>query len=149
MNEIVQTSFKHPSLVNRSKPGGYFFQGPKCHCPTGFELSPTLKDCFIPEAFLLISFAKAGGIQKIPLDTAHSNTRIPPDIQVEASFLDFSVEDDQIYWTNAKEMVRSSFYESLLLCREKLAITVRFAITSCLINSKSFITCLDFLRIIQ
>ena len=68
-------------------------------------LSATLKNCVVPEAFLLCSFTDVSGIRRISLGSVRSGAEISFDVTVEPSFLDFSVVDEQIYWTNTKEMV--------------------------------------------
>uniref|UniRef100_H2Z579 EGF-like domain-containing protein n=1 Tax=Ciona savignyi TaxID=51511 RepID=H2Z579_CIOSA len=88
----------------------YTPRGPRCSCPTGLELATNTRQCVVPEAYLLYSLPRNGGIQEISLDTAQSDKALPFSRPVEAYLLDFFVEDNMVYWTNARDMSISRAY---------------------------------------
>lgn len=68
-----------------------------CSCPMGLELASDLKTCIIPEAFLL--FSRRSDIRRISLESKHDDI-IPVSGILEASALDYDINDDRIYWTD-------------------------------------------------
>jgi len=64
-----------------------------------------MRICVVPEAFLLSSFTDVEGIRRTSLGAVRRGSKIPFDVTVDPSFLDFSVVDEKVYWTNTKEMV--------------------------------------------
>nr|XP_026694188.1 low-density lipoprotein receptor-related protein 6 isoform X2 [Ciona intestinalis] len=85
----------------------YTPEGPRCSCPTGLELAINSHQCVVPEAYLLYSLPKVGGIKEISLDTAQNDKSLPFNKPVEAYLLDFSVDDSMVYWTNTRDMTIS------------------------------------------
>ncbi|KAK5896343.1 hypothetical protein CgunFtcFv8_009955 [Champsocephalus gunnari] len=73
-------------------------RGVICGCPIGLELVSDMKNCIVPEAFLL--FSRHTDIRRISLETNNNNVAIPLTGVKEASALDFDVTDNRIYWTD-------------------------------------------------
>ena len=75
-----------------------------CACPMGLELSGYSKTCIIPEAFLI--FSGQQNIKRLSLESNHRIRPIPIRGIKEAPIaIDYDINDNRIYWTDATERV--------------------------------------------
>ncbi|KAI1297176.1 Low-density lipoprotein receptor-related protein 6 [Halotydeus destructor] len=78
-----------------------------CACPMGYELSPDLKTCVVPEAFMLL--VRKQEVKRISLSSSHIDI-IPTGGNEAISAFDYDSKENMFYWTDSKQKTISCAY---------------------------------------